>query len=115
MIASDVVAATLFLALASVLGNLVLVLPLAFLAAIAELPMLSAPGAAIPTLAAEEDLSWANGLMLLSEALAVMVGPAVGGFLADAWGRPGPGGERRIVPAVRRHRRHRAGTVRVRT
>ena len=86
MIASDVVAATLFLVLASVLGDLALVLPLAFLAAVAELPMLSASGAAIPNLAAEEDLSWANGLMLLSEALAVMVGPAIGGFLADAWG-----------------------------
>ena len=86
MIASDLVAAALFTALAYALGNLALVLPLAFLAAIAQLPMLSASGAAIPNLAADEDLSWANGLMLLSEALAVMIGPAIGGFLADSWG-----------------------------
>src|SRR5439155_2442335 len=62
MVTSDLAGAALFLVLAKVHTPIALV-GVAFLASLASVPFGSASSAAIPNLAAEEDLRWANSLI----------------------------------------------------
>ncbi|MEX1047274.1 MAG: MFS transporter [Actinomycetota bacterium] len=85
MIASDLVAAIFFAALAFVEAPWLLLL-LAFLGAVGEAPMWSASGAAIPNLVDREDLPWANSMIQLGFNTGLMIGPAIGGALVAATG-----------------------------
>lgn len=53
----------------------------AFLSAVAEAPFWSASEAAIPNIAGEEHLSWANSLLGVSRSAGIALGPAIGGVL----------------------------------
>lgn len=80
MIASDLLAAALFVAVAFADEPWLLV-ALAFLATMAEIPFMPASSAAIPNLAAPEDLAWANGRIASAMATGITIGPAVAGGL----------------------------------
>lgn len=58
----------------------------AFVSAIAEAPFWSASEAAIPNVAGEEHLSWANSLLSVSRSFGITLGPAVGGLLVGVIG-----------------------------
>jgi MFS family permease len=85
MIASDLLAAVLFVAVAFVEEPWLLV-SLAFLATVAEIPFMPASSAAIPNLAAPEDLAWANGRIASAIATGITIGPAVAGGLIAVFG-----------------------------
>jgi MFS family permease len=63
-----------------------LLLSLAFLASVSEVPFASAAGAAIPNLAGKDNLSWANSLIAVGRYTGLTVGPLVGGVLVAAIG-----------------------------
>lgn len=85
MIVSDVAAALVFLALVFADRPWMLV-ALALLATVAEMPFLPASQAAIPNLASDEDLAWANGLVSQAFSLGITIGPLIGGVLVGAVG-----------------------------
>ena len=85
MILSDLGAALVFLALVFA-DEPWLLIALALLATICEAPFLPASQAAIPNLAGDEDLAWANGLVSQAFSLGITVGPLVGGVLVGAVG-----------------------------
>ncbi len=85
MILSDLGAAAAFLALAFASEPWVLI-ALALVATLCEAPFLPASQAAIPNLAGDEDLAWANGLVTQAFSLGITVGPLVGGVLVGAVG-----------------------------
>ena len=59
---------------------------LAFLATVAEIPFMPASSAAIPNLAAPEDLAWANGRIASAIATGITIGPVVAGGLVAVFG-----------------------------
>jgi MFS family permease len=85
MIASDVLGAVCFASLGLVRSPSSLI-ALAFLAAAVGSPFFSASSAAIPNLAAPEDLNWANSTISLGASVGHMVGPFLGGVLVAAIG-----------------------------
>lgn len=85
MIVSDVAAAIVFAALVFADEPWMLV-ALALLATVAEMPFLPASQAAIPNLASDADLAWANGLVSQAFSLGITVGPLIGGVLVGAVG-----------------------------
>ena len=85
MIASDLGGAVLFGLMAMLHGPAVL-LAVAFVAVIVESPFWSASAAAIPNVAGEEHLGWANGLVAIGRNLGHVLGPALGGLLVSALG-----------------------------
>lgn len=85
MILSDLGAAVAFLALAFA-SEPWLLIALALVATLLEAPFLPASQAAIPNLAGDEDLAWANGLVTQAFSLGITVGPLVGGVLVGAVG-----------------------------
>jgi MFS family permease len=85
MIASDLGGAVSFGAMA-LLHRPGALLVAAFLAVAVESPFWSASGAAIPNVAGEEHLGWANGLVAMGRYLGVTVGPALGGLLVGVIG-----------------------------
>jgi MFS family permease len=87
MIGSDLVGAGFFLAMAFVDAP-GLLLGLAFCAAVAESPFLSASSAAVPNLVGKDQLGWANGLIALGRNMGILLGPLVGGLLLG-WLGPG--------------------------
>jgi MFS family permease len=84
MIASDVGGATLFGVMA-LLHEPAALLAVAFAAVVVESPFWSASGAAIPNIAGEEHLGWANGLVSVGRNLGHIAGPALGGLLVSAF------------------------------
>ena len=85
LIASDLIGAACFAMMA--LGeDPAWLLVWAFLSAVAEAPFWSASEAAIPNLAGEEHLSWANSLLGVSRSAGITLGPAIGGALVAAVG-----------------------------
>ena len=64
-----------------------LLIALAFVATVCELPFFPASTAAIPNLADPEDLPWANGRVASAFAIGITVGPGVAGGLI-AWVGP---------------------------
>jgi MFS family permease len=90
MIAAELVAAVFFAAMAF-FDRPVILVPLAFLSAIAEAPFYSASSAAIPALAEnEEEIAHANSLLGIGRNAGIMVGPAIGGLLIARIGSVGP-------------------------
>lgn len=85
MIISDLVAGVLFLALVFT-DRPVWMIALAFLSAIAEVPLWTASAAAVPNLVPEDRVAWANSLVQLGHNAGIMIGPAIGGLLFDAVG-----------------------------
>lgn len=85
LIASDVLGAIAF-ALMAFAHDPVWLIAWAFVSAVAEAPFWSASEAAIPNVAGEEHLSWANSLLGISRALGITLGPALGGLLVGAVG-----------------------------
>jgi MFS family permease len=85
LIASDIAGAVAFALMAFGSSPMWLV-AWAFISAIAEAPFWSASEAAIPNVAGEEHLSWANSLLGVSRALGITLGPAIGGLLVGAIG-----------------------------
>jgi MFS family permease len=85
MILSDLGAAVAFVALAFA-SEPWLLIALALVATLLEAPFLPASQAAIPNLAGDEDLAWANGLVTQAFSLGITVGPLVGGVLVGAVG-----------------------------
>ena len=83
MIVSDLAAAALF-GLVALADDPLLLVALAFAATIAELPFFPASSAAIPNLAAPDDLAWANGRIAGALATGITVGPVVAGLLVAA-------------------------------
>jgi MFS family permease len=58
----------------------------AFVSALAEAPFWSASEAAVPNVAGEEHLSWANSLLSVSRSFGITLGPAIGGLLVGVIG-----------------------------
>jgi predicted MFS family arabinose efflux permease len=85
MIASDLLGALAFLAMALV-EDPGLLIGLAFLAALAEAPFLSASSAAIPNLVDEGQISYANGLIALGRNAGIVLGPVIGGLVVASVG-----------------------------
>ena len=80
LIASDLAGALCF-AMMAVSSEPAWLLVWAFLSALAEAPFWSASEAAIPNLAAPDDVTWANGLLGASKSAGITVGPALGGAM----------------------------------
>lgn len=85
MIASDLAAAGVFVALFFVEAPWLLV-AFALVATIAEVPFLPASQAAIPNLVSERELARANGLVGQAYSVGVTIGPLAGGVLVGAVG-----------------------------
>lgn len=85
MIVSDVAAAVAFTALAFA-DHPWLLIALALVATVCEMPFLPASQAAIPNLAEPQDLAWANGLVSQAFSIGITVGPLIGGVLVGAVG-----------------------------
>jgi MFS family permease len=85
MIASDLVAAACFAAMAFV-DSPGLLLAIAFCSALAEAPFYAASSAAIPNMVDEDSLGWANGLVSLGRNGGILIGPLLGGILVASVG-----------------------------
>lgn len=85
MIASDLGAAGVFACLVFVDAPWLMVV-FALLATAAEAPFLPASQAAIPNLADDADLAWANGLVTQAFSIGITAGPLIGGVLVGAVG-----------------------------
>jgi MFS family permease len=85
MIASDLLGAVAFFGMALV-EDPGLLIGLAFLAALAEAPFLSASTAAIPNLVDEDQISYANGLIALGRNAGIVLGPVIGGLVVASVG-----------------------------
>jgi MFS family permease len=85
MIASDLTAAACFFGMALVHDPVWLLL-LAFLAAAAEAPFLSASSAAIPNMVEDDQLAWANSMVTLGRNAGILLGPLLGGLLVASIG-----------------------------
>jgi NRE family putative nickel resistance protein-like MFS transporter len=85
LIASDLAGAACF-ALMALGDDPAWLLGWAFASAVAEAPFWSASEAAIPNVAGEEHLSWANSLLGISRSAGVALGPAIGGALVALMG-----------------------------
>jgi MFS family permease len=66
----------------------VALLGVAFLASLLETPYWTASGGAIPNIAGEEHLAWANGLLSAGNYLGLTIGPLVGGLMVASVGAP---------------------------
>ena len=85
MVLSDLGGALTFGAMAFI-DDPALLIGVAFLSALAESPFLAASAAAIPNLVDDEDLGWANGLLMIGRNVGIIVGPLVGGVLIATFG-----------------------------
>jgi MFS family permease len=80
LIVSDLASAACWLALVWV-REPAFVVALAFVGSLVGLPFHFAASAAVPNLAGEDDLGWANGLLSAASSTGRLVGPALGGAL----------------------------------
>ena len=85
MIVSDLAAAAAFAALAFA-DRPWLLIALALVATVCEMPFMPASQAAIPNLAEPQDLAWANGLVSQAFSIGITIGPLIGGVLVGAFG-----------------------------
>lgn len=86
MIASETGATVCWIAMAFMVQTPAALLAVAFAASVFEAPYFPASGAAIPNLAGEEQLSWANSLVAMGRNTGLTLGPVVGGLLVAAIG-----------------------------
>lgn len=63
-------------------------LALAFAASLLESPFFPASSAAIPNLAGQENISWANSLIVMGRNAGITIGPLLGGLAIAAFGAP---------------------------
>lgn len=89
MIASDLAAAAVYLAAAAVASSPIALIGLTALGAAAQAPFRPASMAALPNVAAPEDLNWANGLLGSTLSAGIVAGPVVGGLLLSTTGASG--------------------------
>jgi MFS family permease len=80
LIASDLSGAVCFAVMALVHAP-VLLLGLEFAAAVVAAPFLPTSNAMVPTLADDDDLTWANARLAAARTLGLLLGPAIGGGL----------------------------------
>ena len=85
LIASDVLGALAF-GLMALNDDPTWLVAWAFVSAMAEAPFWSASEAAVPNVAGEEHLSWANSLLSVSRSFGITLGPALGGLLVGVIG-----------------------------
>ena len=85
MVLSDLGGALAFGAM-SFISDPGLLLAVAFLSALAESPFIAASAAAIPNLVEEDQLGWANGLLMVGRNVGIIVGPLIGGTLIATFG-----------------------------
>ena len=85
MITCDLLGAAVYLGMA-VTGRPLLLIVLGSVAALLHAPFGPAAQAAVPNLAGEADLSWANGTLAAASNVGQLAGPAVGGVLYAAVG-----------------------------
>jgi len=85
MVLSDLGGALAFGAMAFISDPAPL-LAVAFVSALAESPFIAASAAAIPNLVDDDDLGWANGLLMVGRNLGIIVGPLIGGTLIATFG-----------------------------
>lgn len=85
MITCDLLGAAVYLGMA-VTGQPLLLIVLGSVAALLHAPFGPAAQAAVPNLAGEADLSWANGTLAAASNVGQLAGPAVGGVLYAAVG-----------------------------
>lgn len=88
MIWSDVIGAGAFAVMVFV-HEPVLLIAVAFVAAVAEVPFWSASSAAIPSLAPPDYLNRANAVLVASRNMGVMLGPLIGGIAVAVIGAEG--------------------------
>ena len=89
MIGSDLAAAVVYLAAAALASSPLALIALTALGAAAQAPFRPASMAALPNVAAPEDLNWANGLLGSTLSAGIVAGPVVGGLLLSATGASG--------------------------
>ncbi len=85
MVLSDLGGALAFAAMAFI-DDPAWLLAAAFLAALAESPFFAASAAAIPNLVEEQQLGWANGLVMIGRNIGIIVGPLIGGTMIASFG-----------------------------
>ncbi|MGH2679861.1 MAG: MFS transporter [Actinomycetota bacterium] len=88
MIIGETAAAVCWFAMAFLLDDPVVLLALAFFASAFEAPFPAASGAAIPNVAGQENLSWANSLISMGRYAGLTLGPLLGGVLVASIGAP---------------------------
>lgn len=86
MIASEVGAAVCWTLMAFLVEAPAALLAVAFASSVLESPYFPASGAAIPNIAGEEHLTWANSLVAMGRNTGLTLGPVVGGVLVAAIG-----------------------------
>jgi MFS family permease len=86
MILAEVGAAGCWAVMAAVADTPALLLGLALFASLSEALFIPASGAAIPNLAGEDNLAWANGLIAVGRYAGLTMGPLAGGVLFAAVG-----------------------------
>ena len=89
MIASDLAAAGVYLAAAALASSPAALIALTALGAAAQAPFRPASMAALPNVAAPQDLNWANGLLGSTLSGGIVAGPIVGGLLLSTTGASG--------------------------
>jgi MFS family permease len=86
MIWCEALAAGCWVVMAFVLEAPAVVLAIAFVASTLETPYYPASGAAIPSIAGKDHLSWANSLLSVGNYLGLTLGPLLGGLLVASAG-----------------------------
>jgi MFS family permease len=86
MIVSESASALCWLAMAFVTQSPAVLLAVAFASSVFEVPYFPASSAAIPNVAGEEHLSWANSLLSVGRYAGLTFGPIVGGLLVAVIG-----------------------------
>jgi MFS family permease len=89
MIGSDLAAALVYLAAAGLASSPIALVALTALGAAAQAPFRPASLAALPNIAAPQDLNWANGLLGSSLSAGIVAGPVAGGLLLSTTGAGG--------------------------
>jgi MFS family permease len=86
MIVSELGAAACWTVMAFLVDSPAALLGVAFTSSVLESPYFPASGAAIPNIAGEEHLSWANSLIAIGRNAGLTVGPILGGLLVAGVG-----------------------------
>ena len=86
MIVGESVAAVCWLAMAFVTDSPAILLAIAFVSSVFEAPFFPASAAAIPNVAGEENITWANSLLATGRYAGLTLGPLIGGIVVAAVG-----------------------------
>ena len=86
MILGESAAAVCWVAIAFVTHSPTVMLSIAFVSSVLEAPFFPASSAAIPNVAGEENITWANSLLAIGRYTGITLGPVVGGLLVSTVG-----------------------------